>query len=147
MNKLGRGLHYTTYQSSVPVLTLRHHMNRLDTGPQGDAIYSVPNIKALCLSISEKNFEICLLCSYVLTCDPWAGPDLTPGLSSYEHTLYRSIRRCYIPNIKALRLLVSEVFKDFAISFPLVAIASRVFDTYCMRRFLKKLLTDRQTGD
>ena len=45
---------------------------------------------------------------------PWTGPVLTPG-ASYEQIWYRSTRRCYIPNIKALHLLVSEkkIFKLF----------------------------------
>ena len=45
---------------------------------------------------------------------PGAGPVLTPG-ASCEQTWYRSTRRCYIPNIKALHLLVSEnnIFKVF----------------------------------
>ena len=37
-------------------------------------------MKALCLPVSEnKNFEIDLLCTYILTCDPWGGPVLTQG--------------------------------------------------------------------
>ena len=37
-------------------------------------------------------------------------------------------RRCYIPNIKALGLLVSEmkIFKDFAFFYLLVAMATRL---------------------
>ena len=38
---------------------------------------------------------------------PWAGPVLTPG-ASYQQTWLRWTRRCYISNIKALRLPVSE---------------------------------------
>ena len=46
----------------------------------------IPNIKALGLLVSEKNFEIFFLCSYVPTCDPpAAGPVLTQG-ASYEQT-------------------------------------------------------------
>ena len=31
----------------------------------------IPSIKALCLPVSDrKNFEVCLLCSYVHSCDP-----------------------------------------------------------------------------
>ena len=38
-----------------------------------------PNIKALDLPVSEKkNFEVCLLCSYVLTRDPQGGPSFDP---------------------------------------------------------------------
>ena len=42
------------------------------------------------------------------------GPVLTPG-ASYVQTWYRSTRRCYITNIKALHLLVQEekIFKFF----------------------------------
>ena len=38
---------------------------------------------------------------------PAAGPFWTPG-PPFEQTWYRSIRQCYIPNIKALGLAVSE---------------------------------------
>ena len=38
----------------------------------------IPNIKALCQQVSEKNFEICLICSYILTCDPWGGASFDP---------------------------------------------------------------------
>ena len=71
----------------------------------------IPNIKTLGLLVSEKkNFEVCLLCSYVLTCEPQGSPRgivLSPG-ASYEQTWKRSTRTCYIPNIKTLGLLVSE---------------------------------------
>ena len=39
-------------------------------------------MKGLPLPVSEnKNFEVDLLCSYLLTCDPWGGTFLTPGAS------------------------------------------------------------------
>ena len=57
---------------------------------------------------------------------PVTGPILIPG-TSYEQSWYKSTRICYIPNIKALCLLVSEkIFKDFAIFIILVAMATRV---------------------
>ena len=41
-------------------------------------------MKALRLPVSEnKNSEVDLLCSFVLTCDPRGGPVLTTG-ASYE---------------------------------------------------------------
>ena len=45
---------------------------------------------------------------------PGARPVLTPG-ASYEQFWYKSTRRCFIPNIKALHFLVSEKknFKGF----------------------------------
>ena len=43
-------------------------------------------MKALRLPVSKnKNFEVDLLCSYVLACDPWDGTFLTPG-ASYKKT-------------------------------------------------------------
>ena len=87
---------YTKYQSSKPIIKAfyfeifffcsqvlncdlrggasfgpeEHHMNKLGRGPQGDTIVHIPNIKALCLPVSEKtNFEDQLLCSYGPTCD------------------------------------------------------------------------------
>ena len=53
-----------------------------------------------------------LLCFKLVT--PGAGPVLTPWVS-FEQNWLRFIRRCYIPNIKALRLQVSEekIFKVF----------------------------------
>ena len=63
-------------------------------------------MKALGLPISKKkNFEFFFLCSNVLTCDPGTGPVLTPEVL-YEQTWYRSTRRCYMPNIKALAVTV-----------------------------------------
>ena len=39
----------------------------------------MPNIKALNLAVPEKkNFEVGLLWSYVLTCDPWSGASSVP---------------------------------------------------------------------
>ena len=36
-------------------------------------------MKALCLLVSEKkNFEVCLLCSYVQTCDPRGRASFDP---------------------------------------------------------------------
>ena len=67
-------------------------------------------MKGLGLLISEKkNFVACLLCSYmcVQNCDPRGGASFDPR-ASYEQTWQRSTKRCYIPNIKALRLRVSE---------------------------------------
>ena len=44
-------------------------------------------MKDLGLPVSEKkNFEVCLLCSYIQNCDPGAGPFLAPG-ASYEQSL------------------------------------------------------------
>ena len=42
-------------------------------------------MKAIGLPVSEKNFEVCLFCSYVPTNDPGVGPVLTPG-APYEQT-------------------------------------------------------------
>ena len=68
----------------------------------------IQNIKTQGLPVSKKkNFKVCHLCSYVPTCDPRMGPVLTQG-ASYEQTWERSTRRCYIPNIKAVGLSVSE---------------------------------------
>ena len=65
-------------------------------------------MNALSLPVSDKkNFEDGLLCSYVPTCDPLRGASFDPR-ASYEQTWQKSTRRCYIPNIKALGLPVSE---------------------------------------
>ena len=73
-------------------------------------------MKAIHLLVSEKkNFEVCLLCSYVQTCDPRCRASLTPA-ASYVQTGLRSTRRFGIPNIKTLRLPVSEK-KNFEDSF------------------------------
>ena len=70
-------------------------------------------------SLEEKNIEDEILCSYVPTCDHplGVGPILTPGASS-KQTWYRSTRRCYIPNMKALALTVwdKKIFKNFLLS-------------------------------
>ena len=58
--------------------------------------------------------EFYIFVPLVPTCDPGVGPILTPGASS-KQTLQRSTRRCYIPNMKALALTVSDkkIFKNF----------------------------------
>ena len=62
-----------------------HHMNKAGLGLQGDDIYK--NMKVLGLPVSErKNFEFCLLCSYVQTCDPRGGGQSWPPGASYEQT-------------------------------------------------------------
>ena len=61
----------------------------------------------------EKNSKFSFSVSMFKLVNPRAGPILTPG-ASFQQTWWRSIRRCYIPNIKALGLLFSEkgIFKD-----------------------------------
>ena len=44
-------------------------MNKIDKGLQGDATS---------LLVSEKNFQVGFLCSYVPTCDPRAGVSFDP---------------------------------------------------------------------
>ena len=51
------------------------------------------------------SFPSLFLCFELVT--PGARPVLTPG-ASYEQSWYKSTRRCFIPNIKALHFLVSE---------------------------------------
>ena len=42
-------------------------------------------MKLLRLPVSEnKNSEVDLVCSYVVTCDPWGGPVLITGASSFR---------------------------------------------------------------
>ena len=66
-------------------------------------------MKALRLQVSEeKNFEVCLLCSNVRNCEsPGAGPVFTTE-ALYVQNWLRSMKRCSIPNIKALCLPASE---------------------------------------
>ena len=54
---------------------------------------------------------------------PGARPVLTQG-ASYEQSWYKSTRRCFIPNIKALHFLVSEK-KNFKV-FPLCSYVSNL---------------------
>ena len=81
-----------------------HHI-KLSRGSLGDATYQISNIL---LPVSEKKiFEVLLLCSYFPTCAPRLGPVLTLG-TLFERIWQRSIRRCYIPNVKALYHPVSD---------------------------------------
>ena len=57
------------------------------------------------LPVSE-NFEVFIPCSCVQTCDPLGRSKFSQG-ASYEQT-WRCTRKCYIPNIKAPCLPVSE---------------------------------------
>ena len=54
--------------------------------------------------------EYFLRFSYISLCKadkPWDGAIYRPGLL-FEQTLERTIRRCYIPNMEGLGLVVSE---------------------------------------
>ena len=83
-------------------------MYKFGRGPQGDATYQISNLYAI-----QYQRRIILKMFQLVT--PWTGPVLTPG-ASYEKTWYRSSKRCYILNIKALGLPVSEK-KNFEIFF------------------------------
>ena len=48
-----------------------HHVNKIDKGLQGDATYR--KSKLYLFQFQKKNFEVCLLCSYVPTCDHRGG--------------------------------------------------------------------------
>ena len=56
-------------------------------------------------SSGEEDFEVYFI--FEPKTPPAAGPFRTPG-PPFEQTWKRSIRQCYIPNIKALDLAVSE---------------------------------------
>ena len=91
-----------------------HFMDKLGRGPQEDATYQISNLYAIQYQrrkILNMGFFVPML--HLVT--PVVGPVLTPE-ASYEQTWLRSSRRCYIPNIKALGLPVSEK-KNFEIFF------------------------------
>ena len=93
----------------------------------------IPNIKALHHLVSEKkNFKVFLLCSYVSNLWPLGRGQFWPPGASYEQSWYRSTKRCYIQNIKALHLLVSEkkIFKDFASFEPRVIICTILVEVH-----------------
>ena len=58
-----------------------YHMNRIDIGP--NIIVQGQMIKALLLVSEKKNFKFSFFVPMLQTCDPRAGPNLTPG-ASYE---------------------------------------------------------------
>ena len=57
-------------------------------------------------SFTEEEFRSWSSLFYVPNCDPRVEASFDPG-TSYEQTWYRS-SRCYMPNMKALGLPVSE---------------------------------------
>ena len=57
-------------------------------------------MKALGLPVSEKNFEVCLLCSYVQNCDPRAGASFDPRCIICT-TLVEVQRKCCIPKYQS----------------------------------------------
>ena len=74
--------------------------------PQGDVTYQISSLYAFQFQIRRiLKMDFFVAGFQLLT--PGAGPVLTPG-ASYEQTWYRSTKKCYIQNIKALRLPVSE---------------------------------------
>ena len=81
-----------------------HHMHKLGRSPLGDARYLISNLYAfqfqrrfLKLSSFVPMFHFMTPC----------GANFDPG-ASYEQTWWRSTRRCFNSNIKALCLPVSE---------------------------------------
>ena len=82
-----------------------YHMNKIEKGPQRDAIYQIWKLYAL---VSEKkNFEACLLCSHVQNYENRGGANFDPRGIIVQNWL-RSTWRCCIPNNKALCLPPSE---------------------------------------
>ena len=67
----------------------------------------IQNIKALGLPISEKNFEICLLCSYGPTCDSQGRTSPVPNGIIWTN-LEEVHKELLHKNIKALGLWVLE---------------------------------------
>ena len=63
--------------------------------------------KALCLVVSEDNIFMFSHCKSMEANDPKAGPDLTPvaWMAGFRE---RTTTHCYIQNMKALGLVVSE---------------------------------------
>ena len=48
-------------------------MNKLGRGQQEDAIYQI-----CLLALEKENFEVEIICSYILTCDPRGGANFDP---------------------------------------------------------------------
>ena len=77
------------------------------------------NMKALGLVVSEKIFYVCPIVSLWELMTPGVGPFLTPG-ASLAGFIKRTIIHCYIQNMKALDLVVSEkkIFYVFPMTPP-----------------------------
>ena len=77
----------------------------------------IPNMKALGHVVLEKKiFKSFPIYFNVKLLTPGAGPFLTPGGFFQQH-MWRTSRCCHIPNMKALRCVVSE--KKILTSFPI----------------------------
>ena len=90
----------------------------------------ISNIKALGLVVSEEKIFSCFpYISHCKTCDPWGRPFLAPG-TLFEQNWQRFTGWCYIPNIKARGLVISnkKIFSCFVCLFDLILyIPSTIF--------------------
>ena len=80
-------------------------------------------MKALGLVVSEKIFKSFPIYFNVKLLTPGAGTFLSPGGFFQQH-MWRTSRCCHLPNMKALRHVVSEkIFKSFPIYFNVKLLA------------------------
>ena len=84
----------------------KHYMTKLGRGALGNTTYQISKLHAFQFQRGRILKLVCFVPMFhVVT--PGAGPILTIGASD-EQNWCRFTRRCYIINIKALRLPVSE---------------------------------------
>ena len=77
----------------------------------------IPNINALCHMVSDNNILMLFhIQAYVKHVIPRAGPFFAPG-ALFEQIWQRFTMLCFIPNIKALGVMVSDkkIFNVFPI--------------------------------
>ena len=91
----------------------KHHMNKLGWSPQGYAKNQISKLYTFQFQ-KRRILKIEFFVPMFQLVTPGVGLILTLG-ASYEQTWYRSTSRCYIPNIKALALMVwdKKIFKNF----------------------------------
>ena len=92
-----------------------HNLNKLGRGPLGDATYQIS--RPMPCGSRQEDFFMLLYISLCKTCALRVGSILTSE-AKFEQTWQGSTRCCYIPNIKALGLSVSDkkIFKVFLLA-------------------------------
>ena len=91
-----------------------HHLNKLGKGPQRHANCQISKL-FVCLFLRRRILKFSFFEPMFQSVAQEAGSVLTKG-ASYEQTWYRSTRRCFTPNIKALQFPFSKK-KNCKVSF------------------------------
>ena len=98
-----------------------YNLNKLGRGPLGDATYQISRLYTVyALWLKTRRFShVFPYISLCKTCNPQSGAIFGPRDIIWTN-LVESTSGCYIPNIKALGLMVSDkIFSCFSLYKPM----------------------------